>query len=135
MAPFSWKKEPPQNPGRFKRVLKRFRYTLLLKRDKGVILRYLERTTGLSRQQVTRLVRRYRKSGKVTKQRNPPKNGFYRRFDATDISLLVEMDTLHGTLSGPATKKLMERALLIFGDGRLERLSGISVSHLYNFRS
>jgi transposase InsO family protein len=41
---------------------------------------------------------------------------------------------LHGTLSGPATKKLCERALLRFGDKRFQRLAGISVSHLYNLR-
>ena len=120
--------------GFIERVLKRFGYAPLSRGDKGLVLRYLERMTGLSRQQVTRLVRRYRKSGKVAAKRNPPRNGFYRRFDATDVALLAEMDTLHGTLSGPATKKLMERAVLIFGDGRFERLAGISVSHLYNLR-
>ena len=120
--------------GFMERVLKRFEYASLSRCDKGWVLRYLERMTGLSRQQVTRLVLRYRKSGKVVKKRQPPKNGFHRRFDATDVSLLAEMDALHGTLSGPATKKLMERALLIFGDERFERLSGISVSHLYNLR-
>ena len=44
------------------------------------------------------------------------------------------MDARHGTVSGPATKKLRERALLLFGDARVERLAGISVSHLYNLR-
>lgn len=29
----------------------------------------------------------------------------------------------------------MERAYQVFGDARFERLSGISVSHLYNLRS
>lgn len=120
--------------GFIERVLKRLGYVPLSRCDKGVVLRYLERMTGLSRQQVTRLVRRYRKSGKVAKKRTPPKNGFSRRFDVADVSLLAEMDALHGTLSGPATKKLMERALLIFGDARFERLAGISVSHLYNLR-
>jgi len=40
--------------------------------------------------------------------------------------MLAEMDALHGTVSGPATKKLMARALLLFGDARFERLAGIS---------
>jgi transposase InsO family protein len=44
------------------------------------------------------------------------------------------MDALHGTVSGPATKKLMERACHLFGDTRFERLAGISVSHLYTLR-
>ena len=80
--------------------------------------------TGLSRQQITRLVQRYRKSGKVASRRTPPKKGFSRRFDLTDVALLAEMDALHNTLSGPATKKLMERAVQIFGDTRFDRLAG-----------
>jgi hypothetical protein len=51
-----------------------------------------------------------------------------------DVALLAEMDVLHNTLSGPATKKLMERAFQVFGDVRFERLADISVSHLYNLR-
>lgn len=116
------------------RVLKRFGYAQHGRADKGVLLRYLERMTGLSRQQVTRLVQQYRKDGKLSKRQSAPRHGFTHRFTATDVALLAEMDALHGTLSGPATKKLMERALLIFGDARFERLAGISVSHLYNLR-
>ncbi len=48
--------------------------------------------------------------------------------------LLAHTDTLHGTLSGLATKKLMERAYDIFGDSRYQRLATISVAHLYNLR-
>ena len=63
-----------------------------------------------------------------------PSTAFPVRFTATDVALLADMDALHGTVSGPATKKLMERACLLFGDARFERLEGISVSHLYNLR-
>ncbi|SFN00587.1 hypothetical protein [Nitrosomonas communis] len=91
--------------------------------------------TGLSRQQVTRLIEQYSKSGRVIKKNCPPKIGFCRRFNLTDTILLAEMDMLHGTLSGPSTKKLMERAFLIFNDARFERLANISVSHLYNLRA
>ena len=48
--------------------------------------------------------------------------------------LLAHTDTLHSTLSGLATKKLMERAFWIFGETRYERLAAISVAHLYNLR-
>ncbi|MGA8146559.1 MAG: hypothetical protein WB870_03160 [Gallionellaceae bacterium] len=48
--------------------------------------------------------------------------------------LLAHTDTLHGMLSGLATKKLMERAYGIFGDARYLRLATISVAHLYNLR-
>ena len=93
------------------RVLKRFGYAPHGRVDKGVLLRYIERMTGLSRQQVTRLVRQYRKDGKLSKQPCAPKQGFTYRYTAADVLLLAEIDVLHGTLSGPATKKLMERAL------------------------
>lgn len=35
-----------------------------------------------------------------------------------DVLVLAHTDTLHGTLSGLATKKIMERAYGVFGDGR-----------------
>ncbi len=98
------------------------------------MLRYIERMTGLSRQQVTRLVGQHRKDGKLSKQPCKPKQGFAYCYTATDVALLAETDVLHSTLSGPATKKLMERAYQVFGDPRYERLAGISVSHLYNLR-
>ena len=51
-----------------------------------------------------------------------------------DIGLLAAMDERHDTPSGPAVKKLCERALLVFGQTEYERLAQISVSHLYNLR-
>ena len=127
---------PKEERNRFvERVLKRFGYAPHGRADKGVLLRYIERMTGLSRQQVTRLVRQYRKHGKLAKRQGmAPARGFTCHYTIADVALLAEMDTLHSTLSGPATKKLMERALLVFGDARFERLAGISVSHLYNLR-
>ena len=50
------------------------------------------------------------------------------------MALLAETDALHGTLSGPATRCLMQRAVAVFGDARYERLSTISVAHLYTLR-
>ena len=117
------------------RVLKRFGHAPHGRADKGILPRYIERMTGLSRQQATRLVRQYRKDGNLSKQPRAPKRGFTYRYTAADVALLAEIDTLHSTLSGPATKKLMERAYLVFGDARYERLAGISVSHLYNLRA
>jgi len=116
------------------RVLTRFDYARRGRAAKGVLLRYLERMTRLSRQQVTRLVRQYRTDGRLSPRHGAPRHAFPRRFTATDVALLADMDALHSTVSGPATKKLMERAFLVFKDARFERLAGISVSHLYNLR-
>lgn len=126
---------PKEDRNQFiERVLKRFGYAPHGRIDKGVLLRYIGRMTGLSRQQVTRLVRQYRKDGKLSKRLCAPKQGFTYRYTAADVALLAETDVLHSTLSGPATKKVMERAYQVFGDQRYERLAGISVSHLYNLR-
>ena len=102
---------------------------------KGVVLRYLERMTGLSRQQVTRLVRQCRTEGTRSTRHGPPPHGVRCRFTATDVAVLAEVDALHGTVAGPSTKKLRERALLIVGDARVERLAGLSGSPLYNLRA
>ena len=115
-------------------VLTRFGYGRLKKPDKGVVLRYLERTTGYSRQQITRLVKRRQAGKPLVKGYRAPKHGLPRKFTDIDIALLAEIDSLHATLSGPATRHLMARALAVFGDTRYERLARISVGHLYNLR-
>ena len=95
-------------------VLRRLGYRRLKRPDKGVVLRYLERTTGYSRQQLTRLVRRGLEGEVLAKRYAPPRAGFRRKFTPADVALLAETDALHGTLSGPATKHLMQRALAVF---------------------
>ena len=115
------------------RTLRRFRYRSLGKADRGLVLRYLERVSGYSRQQVTRLVRQYLKRGRL-KRRQRTTAGFKTRYTPEDIRRLARLDELHATLSGPATKKLCERAWQVFGQGEYQRLAGISVSHLYNLR-
>jgi transposase InsO family protein len=83
---------------------------------------------------MTRLIARWRKTGAVEDRRRGPAKPFATRYTPEDAALLAEVDALHGTLSGPATKKLCERALKRFRDRRFKRLAGISVSHLYNLR-
>ena len=115
-------------------MVRRLRYGRLPRPDKGVVMRYLERTTGYSRAQLKRLVRRARAGEALAKRYTAPEQGFARKFTAADVALLAGTDALHGTLSGPATKCLMQRAVAVFGDTRYERLAGISVAHLYNLR-
>lgn len=114
--------------------LRRFRYTRLGKSDKGLMRRYLEKVTGLSRAQMTRLIRQFRHTGRIRDRRGRPAKPFARRYTKADIRLLAEIDALHDTLSGPATRKLCERAYRLFGDTRFERLAAISNGHLYNLR-
>lgn len=115
-------------------TLKQLGYENLRKKERGWIKRYLEMVTGLSRAQVTRLVKQFCDTGHVRDGRGVPANAYRRRFIEEDVILLAWVDELHGTLSGPATRKLFERAYFVFGDKRFERLATISSSHIYNLR-
>ncbi|MDA1303637.1 MAG: transposase family protein [Nitrospirae bacterium] len=61
--------------------------------------------------------------------------GFTRRYTPEDIRVLAAMDERHDTPSGPAIKKLCERACQLFGEAEYERLATISIGHLYNLRN
>jgi transposase InsO family protein len=116
------------------RTLQRFGYRLLPRTGKGVVHRFLERVSGYSRQQLTRLVKRGAERRPLAKRYCASRTSFARTYTSADVRLLAHTDTLHSTLSGLATKKLMERAYGVFGDARYERLAVISVAHLYNLR-
>ena len=116
-----------------RRTLVRFRYPTLSKSDRGLLLRYLRQVSGYSRAQINRLVKQYRETG-VVERLQCTTNGFRRRYTSEDVRLLVDLDELHETLSGPATKKLCERAYRLYDQAEYKRLAGISVSHLYNLR-
>lgn len=116
------------------RTVKRFGYGRLNRSDKAVVLRFLERVSGYSRQQVSRLVKRGSERRALVKRYCGSRTSFTRTYTSADVLLLAHTDTLHGTLSGLATKKLMERAYGVFGDIRYQRLATISVAHLYNLR-
>jgi len=100
---------------------------------KGLLRQYTATITGLSRAQVTRLIARYLKDGQV-QERGYRRNQFARHYTGADIELLGTVDEAHGTLSGPATQKILYREFYEYGDERYGRLAAISVPHLYNLR-
>jgi hypothetical protein len=112
-------------------TLVRFHYLQLSKADKGLILSFLQKVSGYSRIQIKRLVRQYCKTGHIRRCQCTRK-GFSRKYTDEDIRLLARTDELHGTLSGPTTKKLCDRAWNVFGHQAYQRLANISVGHLYN---
>jgi hypothetical protein len=98
--------------------LRQLDYLRLGKADRGLVKAYLEETSGFSPAQMTRLITQYRRSGRVRDHRGRPANAFVGRYTPQDVALLAEVDTLHGTLSGLATRKLCERVLEVFGERR-----------------
>lgn len=115
-------------------TLRQLGYLRLGKADKGLVRDYLIKVSGFSRAQITRLIGQFRRTGRIRDHRGTPTNAFVRHYQPEDVALLAEVDALHGTLSGPATRKLCERAYTLFGDQRFARLAHISNGHLYNLR-
>jgi transposase InsO family protein len=100
---------------------------------RGLLRRYLEKMTGLSRAQITRLITRYGRDGAVRAQRARRRH-FPVVYTAEDVALLASVDTAHETLSGPATQKILQRQYYEFHDPRFQRLAGISVAQIYRLR-
>jgi transposase InsO family protein len=115
-------------------VLRRFDYRQLGRSDKGVLLLYLQRLSGYSRAQVTRLVSRWVTRKPLVKNYLPPAHAFAKRYTSADVALLAQVDRAMGTLSGPATACVLRRQRDVFKDTRFERLGDISIGHLYNLR-
>lgn len=116
------------------RTLVRFGYAGLGKPNKGLVRRYIARLTGLSRAQVTRLITSYAASGRV-KAASYQRRKFPIRYTKSDVELLAYVDRSHGNLSGPATKRILERERHEYGQAVFERLAQISVAQIYRFRN
>src|ERR1700674_5106914 len=95
-------------------VIRRYRYFGLTKGQRGVLFAYMQRLTGYSRQHLSRLVAQYRDTKSLTPLKRVSRTSFARIYGPEDVALLAETDSLHDTLSGPATKVLFIRAFTMF---------------------
>jgi transposase InsO family protein len=114
-------------------TLQEQRYARQGRAGKGLLRQYLGKMTGLSRAQVTRLVGQYRNRGEV-KEKLYRRHRFPQRYTRVDLELLAAVDEAHDTLSGPATRRILEREFEEFGHQEYERLAGISVAQIYRLR-
>lgn len=114
-------------------ALRSQQYQGLKREARGLVRRYLEKMTGLSRAQVTRLVTMYQK-GEAVRPKVYRRHRFAQRYTRADIDLLAGIDEAHQTLSGLATQKLLQRAYYDYHDARYQRLAQLSVAQLYRLR-
>jgi len=114
-------------------ALERFDYLYLSKKEKGLIKKYLEKVTGYSRPQVTRLIREYRETGRV-RVKEYKRNKFERKYSNKDILLLARTAELHDYPNGGSLKKTLKRMANIYGKEEYRNISAISVSHIYNLQ-
>jgi transposase InsO family protein len=114
-------------------VIQKFRYFSLKKKEKKLVLNYIKKITGRSRSQIKKLIRKKKKFGKI-RLSVTKKNVFPTLYSTLDIGRLIETDNAHGRLSGPATKRILQREYLVYEKSNYERISHISVPHIYNIR-
>jgi len=104
------------------------------KRERGMVRAYVEKVTGLSTSQMTRLIRTYLDTGSV-REKPYRRHEFAVTYTDADIALLAQLDRAHERLSGPATRCILKRECEKFGQQQYVRLAGISIAHLYNLRN
>lgn len=114
-------------------TLTKFNYLRIKKKNKGIIRKYVVKLTGLSHSQLTRIINKKKRLGKIycdsTKRHKFPK-----KYNPTDIALLIKTDNAHKRLSGQATKTILKREYQIFNKSEYFNISQISSSHIYNLR-
>ena len=115
------------------KVLVEQEYAAQGRKERGVVRAYLAKLTGKSMPQITRLIRQYAKTGQVcaTAYR---RRRFGKVYTDGDVALLAKVDRAHARLSGPATRRILEREYGEYGQAQYARLAEISVAHLYNLR-
>ncbi|XTI73273.1 hypothetical protein ACQAYK_03935 [Acidithiobacillus sp. AC3] len=103
--------------------LRRFQYAHLGKVARGWMRRYLEKVTGLSRAQVTRLISQFRAGGQIRDRRGQPSKPFPRRYTTADVQALAAGQHL---AVGSGQEAYQNPAMETYKIRRISRRSGSS---------
>jgi transposase InsO family protein len=114
-------------------LLRQHRYGQQGRAVKGLLRSYLVKMTGMSRAQMTRLIAQYGEAGEV-KAASYRRHRFASKYTRADVALLASVDEAHETLSGPATRQILKREHVEYGQLEYERLATISVAQIYRLR-
>lgn len=131
--PFSLENESIEKKYSFiDETVKRFLYRKLPKKEKRIILWYVQKVTCYKKERVYQLV------GKAEK--GSLKKALYKRvkphkiYTTIDIKLLEKTDELHLRLSEDATKEILRREYEVFNKKDYQTISKVSHSHITNLR-
>jgi len=116
-----------------KEVLVRFNFRRLRKGERGKVREYIQKIAGYSNAQLSRLIAKYLRGRLVFVEYE--RHSFPTRYSPSDIVLLVKTDNIHQRLNGYATRQILVREYLVFGKLEYEKISKISVAHLYRLRT
>ncbi|EKD94613.1 MAG: integrase catalytic subunit [uncultured bacterium] len=115
------------------KLIDKFNYLRLSKKDKHIVLKTLKILTGYKKSQLHHLIDMV-VVGSLSKKPYHRIN-IHRTYTGYDIGLLEETDELHYRLSAAATHEILRREYEIFGNNKYQNISHVSVSHINNLRS
>lgn len=131
--PFSLENESIEKKYEFiDKTLKKFFYVKLPKKQKKIVIWYLQKVTGYKKERLYQLV--------AKAQKGNLKKALYRRvkphkiYTTGDMKLLEKTDELHLRLSEDATKEILRREYEVFHNQNYQTISRISHSHISNLR-
>ena len=114
------------------RMIDKFDYPRLSRKEKHVVLVVLKIFTGYKHSQLHRLIDACLQ-GKLSPKKYIRVN-IHRTYTGYDIGLLEKTDELHYRLSAAATHEIMRREYELFRKKEYENVSRISFSHINNLR-
>jgi len=114
------------------RLVDKFDYPRLSRKEKHVVLVVLKIFTGYKKSQLHQLIELCL-AGKLSRKKYVRIN-IHRTYTGHDIELLEKTDELHYRLSAAATHEIMRRQYEMFGKKEYENISHISFSHINNLR-
>jgi len=115
------------------KTLSKFRYRYLKKKEKSIVKKFIMNMTGYSEGAVDKLIAQKMKTGRIV-VKGRTQNAFQRFYEPSDYSLLADVSNVTLNQNGRALQEMCKSMYLDFDDSRFERLSKISVSHLYNLK-
>jgi len=114
------------------KVVKRFSYQNLARKEKHIVISYLHKVTGYKKGRLYQFIKRAEKGTlkKAVYVRSNPT----RIYVIKDIKLLETTDEVHLRLSEDATKEILRREFEIFGKKEYQTIARVSHSHITNLR-
>lgn len=113
-------------------TIKKFSYKKLAKKDKKIIIWYVQKVTGYKKKRVYQLLAKAENG--VLKKATYTRINPHKVYTSFDVKLLEKTDELHLRLSELATKEIVRREYEVFKKKDYQTIAKISHAHITNLR-
>ena len=110
------------------------KYRFLSKKDKGLVVQYLKKITGLSYVHTKHLIGLAIKGKLYGPKSKYNKTSFRRKYTPEDIKLLAMLDASLNYPNAYALMHTLKRMYFVYGKEEYKRIKDISHGHIYNIR-